>query len=289
MTSTLAQHTWHPRQYEQNRFVYPVLSRRSRGISIGVTLNPDKVCNFDCIYCQVDSRSEAETRFVEMDRLLTELDGLLEFVTSCAIWSDPKFADVPAELRRLNDIAFSGDGEPTTFRNLDEIVTRVAEIKRARGLDEVKLVLITNASMFHRPAVERALQILDANNGEIWAKLEAGTDEYYQLIERTKIPFKQVLDNITQAARVRPIVIQSLFMRVNGEPPPVAEIGEFINRLNEITAAGGQIKLVQTYTVARRPAEDFVAPLTTDEVDALAARVAAATGLRIERYYGPEA
>jgi hypothetical protein len=98
-----------------------------------------------------------------------------------------------------------------------------------------------------------------------------------------------VLDNITQAARVRPIVIQSLFMRVNGEPPPVAEIGEFINRLNEITAAGGQIKLVQTYTVARRPAEDFVAPLTTDEVDALAARVAAATGLKIERYYGPEA
>jgi hypothetical protein len=155
MTSTLAQHTWHPRQYEQNRFVYPVLSRRSRGISIGVNLNPDKVCNFDCIYCQVDRRSEAETRFVEMDRLLTELDGLLEFVTSCAIWSDPKFADVPAELRRLNDIAFSGDGEPTTFRNLDEIVTRVAEIKRARGLDEVKLVLITNASMFHRPAVER--------------------------------------------------------------------------------------------------------------------------------------
>jgi wyosine [tRNA(Phe)-imidazoG37] synthetase (radical SAM superfamily) len=286
--STLTQHTWHPRQHEQNRFVYPVLSRRSRGISIGVNLNPDKVCNFDCIYCQVDRRSEAETRFVEMDRLLVELDGMLEFVSSGAIWSDPKFADVPAELRRLNDIAFSGDGEPTTFRNLDEIVARVADLKRARGLDDVKLVLITNASMFHRAAVERALAILDANNGEIWAKLEAGTDEYYQLIERTKIPFRQVLDNITRAATLRPIVIQSLFMRVNGDPPSAAEIGEFINRLNEVTAAGGRIKLVQIYTVARRPAEDFVAPLTSDEVDALAERVSDATGLRVERHYGAD-
>lgn len=288
MSSTLTQHAWHPRQYEQNKFVYPVLSRRSRGISIGVNLNPDKVCNFDCIYCQVDRRSEAETKFVEMDRLLTELAGMLEFVTSGAIWSDPKFADVPAELRRLNDIAFSGDGEPTTFRNLDEIVSRVAELKRGRGLDDVKLVLITNASMFHRPAVGRALAILDANNGEIWAKLDAGTDEYYQLIERTKIPFRQVLENITRAAQARPLVIQSLFMRVNGDPPSTAEIGEFIERLNEITAAGGKIKLVQIYTVARRPAEDFVAPLTAAEVDALAGRVEAATGLPVERYYGVE-
>ncbi len=286
--STLSQHTWHPRQYEQNKFVYPVLSRRSRGISIGVNLNPDKVCNFDCIYCQVDRRSEAETRFVEMDRLLAELDGMLEIVAGGEIWSDSKFADVPAELRRLNDIAFSGDGEPTTFRNFDEIVDRAAELKRNRGLDDVKLVLITNASMFHRPAVERGLALLDANNGEIWAKLDAGTDAYYQLIERTKIPFRQVLDNITAAARVRPIVIQSLFMRVNGEPPPEAEIDAFIERLNEITTAGGRIKLVQIYTVARRPAEDFVGALSQAEVDAIAGRVSAGTGVSVEAYYGAD-
>ena len=77
-------------------------------------------------------------------------------------------------LRRLNDIAFSGDGEPTTFRNIDAIVGDAAEIKRRRGLDTVKMVLITNASMFHRPAVKKALETLDANQGEIWAKLDAG-------------------------------------------------------------------------------------------------------------------
>jgi hypothetical protein len=148
------------------------------------------------------------------------------------------------------------------------------------------MVLITNASMFHRPHVKRGLEILDQNNGEIWAKLEAGTEAYYQFIERTPIPFRQILDNITAAARVRPLVIQALFMRVSGEPPSPAEREAFCDRLNEITAAGGQLKLVQIYTVARRPAESYVAPLTDAEVDAFVTLVRARTGLKSIGYYG---
>lgn len=286
MSSSL--YTDHARVYRDNKFVYPVLSRRSKGISIGVNLNPDKVCNFDCIYCQVNRRSEAETRFVDSAQLLAELDTMFRFITSGDIYRDERFANVPAELRRLNDVAFSGDGEPTTHRNIDEVVADVADLKRKHGLDDVKLVLITNASMFHRPNVVRALKLLDGNNGEIWAKLDAGTDEYYQLIERTKIPFQQVLDNITAAAKVRPIVIQSLFMRVHGEPPTDAEIAAYCDRLIEITAAGGQIKLVQVYTVARQPAESYVAHLSKAAVDLLAETVATQTGLNVEKYYGPE-
>ncbi len=90
-------------------------------------------------------------------------------------------------------------------------------MKRRRGLATVKMVLITNASMFHRPHVQNGLALLDANQGEIWAKLEAGTEDYYHLVERTPIPFDQILDNITAAARVRPLVIQSLFMRISGQ------------------------------------------------------------------------
>ncbi len=255
----LPQFTSHPRQYELNRFVYPVLSRRSRGVSIGVNLNPDKVCNFDCIYCQVDRRSEAETKFVQLDQVLEELGQVIDLVVTGRLFGDDKFRSVPPELRRLNDIAFSGDGEPTTYRNFDEIVSRVAQLKRARGLDGVKLVLITNASMFHRPPVVRGLAILDNNQGEVWAKLDAGTEPYYQLIERTRIPFQRILDNILAASRLRPLVLQSLFMRVNGQPPTRDEITAFIGRINDIRAAGGQIKLVQVYTVARPPAESFVA------------------------------
>lgn len=295
-------HADHARLFEHNRFVYPVLSRRSGGISIGVNLNPDKVCNFDCIYCQVDRRSQSETRFVEIDALIEELRTTLELVTSGAIYDTEKFRDVPPHLRRLNDIAFSGDGEPTTYKNFDEIIEKCAAVTREAELrigdrpsdlrpppSALKMVLITNASMFHRPHVQRGLAILDENNGEIWAKLDAGTDEYYHLIERTPIPFKQILDNLTAAARVRPIVIQSLFMRVNNEPPTQTELEAFCDRLNEITAAGGQLKLVQIYTIARRPAESYVAPLTDAEVDAIATLVRARTGLHAIAYYGTSA
>jgi wyosine [tRNA(Phe)-imidazoG37] synthetase (radical SAM superfamily) len=266
--------------------VYPVLSRRAGGLSLGINLNPDKVCNFDCIYCQVDRRDESETRFVETDRLLVELEAGLDLVLSGEIYKTEKFSSTPPELRRLNDIALSGDGEPTTYRNFDELVSSIAAAKHRRGLADVKIVLITNASMFHRPHVARGLATLDANQGEIWAKLESGTEAYYRLVERTTIPFRQILDNIADAARVRPLVIQSLFMRIAGEPPPQAELEAFCDRLSEIVASGGQIKLVQVYTVARRPAESFVAPLADAEVDAIAALVAARTGLPATAFYG---
>ena len=284
--SVVRLHTQHPRRFEENRFVYPVLSRRSEGISIGVNLNPDKVCNFDCIYCQVDRTTQSDTQFVEVERLLAELDATLELVNSGGIYDSEKFKDTPPALRRLNDIAFSGDGEPTTHRNFDEIIAACAEIKKRHGLGAVKMVLITNASMFHRPHVQRGLAILDANNGEIWAKLEAGTQEYFLLVDRTPIPFRQILDNITAAARDRPLVIQALFMRVHGNPPPAEELDAFCDRLNEIMSSGGQLKLVQVYTVARPPAESFVAPLSNAEVDAIVQLVERRTGIPARAYYG---
>ena len=284
--STLPLHTQHQRQFEANRFVYPVLSRRSEGISIGVNLNPDKICNFDCIYCQVDRSRQSETRFVGMEQLLGELDHMLDLAASGALFETEKFRSTPAPLRRLNDIAFSGDGEPTTYKNFDEIIARCAELKARHGLADVKMVLITNASMFHRPHVQRGLAILDQNNGEIWAKLDAGTAEYFKLVDRTPIPFQQILDNITAAAKARPIVIQSLFMRVAGEPPTAAELEAYCDRLSEIIAAGGTIKLVQVYTVARKPTESCVSPLSNAEVDAIVTLVEQRTGLRAKAFYG---
>jgi wyosine [tRNA(Phe)-imidazoG37] synthetase (radical SAM superfamily) len=279
-------HARHERTFHANRFVYPVLSRRSGGISLGVNLNPDKICNFDCIYCQVDRTRQSETRFVELDALVAELEAMLRRVVSGELYDLDEFAQTPPALRRLNDIAFSGDGEPTTYRNFDEIIAACAAVKDRLGLESVKMVLITNASMFHREHVERGLKILDDHQGEIWAKLESGTEAYYQLVERTPIPFRQILDNITAAARARPLVIQSLFMRIGGEAPPPEELQAFCDRLNEITAAGGQLKLIQIYTVARKPAERFVTPLSDAEVDAIVELVKKQTSLPAAAFYG---
>jgi wyosine [tRNA(Phe)-imidazoG37] synthetase (radical SAM superfamily) len=279
-------HRDHRRTFAEYRYVYAVVSRRSKGVSIGLNLNPDKVCNFDCVYCQVDRTTPGLDRDVDVPRLLDELEGMLNLVLSGELFTIERFAQTPPALRRLNDIAFSGDGEPTTCPEFPLLVDAVADIRQRRGLADTKIVLITNATMFHRPPVRDALGVLAANGGEIWAKLDAGTDAYYHLVERTTIPLARVLENITSVARTQPVVIQSLFMKLNGEGPTVAEQEAFCQRLNDITQAGGRITLVQVYTVARRPAEEFVTPLANAEVDALVELVRPRTGLAVEAFYG---
>jgi wyosine [tRNA(Phe)-imidazoG37] synthetase (radical SAM superfamily) len=255
-------------------------------VSIGVNLNPDKICNFDCVYCQVDRTTPGGVKDVELPLLRAELSAMMDLVVTGQLFQHERFRSTPPHLRRFNDVAFSGDGEPTTCPQFPDAVRLAAEEKAARGLDDVKLVLITNATQFHRPAVRDALDLLAANNGEVWAKLDAGTDEYYHRIERTTIPFSRVLTNITEAAQVRPLVIQAMFLRMDGEGPSPAECAAFCDRLSEILSAGGKIKLVQVYTVARVPAVPTVNALPNSEVDAIAELVRRRTGLTAEAYYG---
>ncbi|MFZ5476872.1 MAG: radical SAM protein, partial [Myxococcota bacterium] len=70
----------HRRDLGSNRYVYAVVSRRARGLSIGVNLNPDKVCNFDCPYCPVDRTTPGAPPDVDVDVLAGELDRLLGWV-----------------------------------------------------------------------------------------------------------------------------------------------------------------------------------------------------------------
>ncbi|MEN6459647.1 MAG: radical SAM protein [Thermoguttaceae bacterium] len=276
----------HPRTFAAGRHVYPVLSRRAGGISIGVNLNLDRRCNFNCVYCQVDRSTPANTAPIDLEQLAAELDQMVELVVSGRIFDGPQFRDTPAALRRLNDIALSGDGEPTLSANFEQAVERCAEVRRRHGLDNVKIVLITNATALDHPRVRKALATLDRNGGEIWAKLDAGTEDYYRLVDRSTVPWQRILDNLRAAATARPIVIQSLFMRIRQEAPPAAELDAYCARLQEIVAAGGQIKLVQIHTIARRPAEPWVAPLSNAEIDAIANLVRHRTGLSTAAFHG---
>ena len=231
-------HRDHRRSFADNRYVYAVLSRRSKGVSVGINLNPDKLCNFDCVYCQVERHTPGGPSEVDLAVLSEELEGLLEMLASGALYDTERFRDTPAQLRRINDLAFSGDGEPTTCPLFPEAVALTADARRRFGLDAAKLVLITNASRLHKPRVRQGLQTLLANNGEIWAKLEAGTEAYYHLVDRTTVPFQRILDNITETARLTPVVIQALFLRMHGAGPSLAEQLAFTERLNEIVRAG---------------------------------------------------
>jgi len=279
----------HPRSFAANCYVYPVLSRRAGGISIGVNLSLDRACNFRCLYCPVDRSQPAEADFVDLDRLAGELDRMVELVASGRIYEGPRFHNTPDPLRRLNDIALSGDGEPTAYANFDRVVDVCAEVRRRYGLGNVKIVLITNASLLHLPRVRRALTTLDQNGGEIWAKLDAGTEDYYRLVARSAVPWQQILDNLRETAIVRPIVIQTLWMRIRDCGPPSAELEAYCDRLLGILAAGGRIKLVQIHTIARKPAEEWVAALSNTEVDAIVELVRHRTGLQVAAFYGAPA
>jgi wyosine [tRNA(Phe)-imidazoG37] synthetase (radical SAM superfamily) len=271
-TRTLS-HDYHPRSLDQNRYVYAVLSRRSGGVSIGINLNPDKVCNFDCVYCQVDRRLPGGERRVDLEILERELKDILFRAGSGALFAQAPFSGIERQLQNVTDIAFSGDGEPTTCPEFGEAVELAIAAKKEAGLPNLKLLLITNATMFHRAKVKRTLCLLDENQGEIWAKLDAGTEPYYHRVDVTTIPFERILNNLLDAARHRPIVIQSLFMRLYGSPPDAAEIAAYCDRLRNIVSSGGRIKMVQVHTVARAPAQPYVTALSDEEVDGIAAQV----------------
>jgi wyosine [tRNA(Phe)-imidazoG37] synthetase (radical SAM superfamily) len=276
----------HPRNFDANHYVYPVLSRRARGISIGVNLNVDKCCNFACVYCQVDRRERCGPRPLNPERLAEELDHAIAMVASGRLFESPPFDAAPAAMRRLSDIALSGDGEPTLHPDFLRAVEVCVEVRRRHGLDDVKLVLITNASMLHDETVGRALATLDANNGEIWAKLDAGTEGHYRGVNRSPVAFQRILDNLVLTARRRPIVIQSLFMRVAERPPDDNEVAAYVARLRRIVAEGGQVNKVQIYTIARRPLESWVTALTDAEIDGIGDRVRRETGLAVETFHG---
>lgn len=270
--------TVHPRSHRGSRYVYPVHSRRSQGISIGLNLNPDAACNFDCVYCQVDRRVPRPKDPVDEAVLLEELRRSIDEVTSGALYEDERFADVPGAARRLTDLAFSGDGEPTAHPRFLQIVSQVSALKPWG----VKLRLFTNATLLHRPEVARALDWFEPPEGEIWAKLDAGTPEHYRRIDRSRVPFPRILANLLRASVERPIVLQSLFLEFHGRPPDEEEITAWIDRISELLGAGGQIDRVQVYTIARKPAEPWVMPLPVSRLEQIALRLTERTALKAE-------
>jgi wyosine [tRNA(Phe)-imidazoG37] synthetase (radical SAM superfamily) len=276
----------HERRWADNLYVYAVVSRRSHGVSVGVNLNPGKECNFDCIYCQVDRTIAPVTRKVDLERLSAELDRVLAAEGDGSLYEAMPFAVLPADRRGVRDIAFSGDGEPTTYARFADAVQIAADARRRFGLEATKLVLITDSSYLTKPVVRDALGVMDGNNGEVWAKLDAGTEEYFRLVDRPNVPLRTVLDNLLATGQVRPIVIQTLWLRVDGAIPPAAEIDAYCARLNELLQAGAQLKAIQLHTIARTPSEKFALPLSDAELDAIAATVAARVPVTIEKYYG---
>ena len=285
ISSRLAVVQDHSRQFADFTFVYPVISRRSRGLSVGINLNPDKGCNFDCIYCEVDRTTPGKVSQVDLNQMRDELAAMIHFVRDGGLAKEPKFDELPSFItRNIKDIALSGDGEPTLIHNFCECVEAVAVVKRRERLDRTRIVLVTDAAGLDKADVRRGLEVMDANQGEVWAKLDAGTEAYYRLVNRTSVPFERILKNIRETALARSVVIQSLFLNVRGQAMPESELEQYCRRLTEIVDAGGRIKEVHAYTIARPTPEACATPVHAGELNAIAEKIRARTNLVVHTF-----
>jgi len=267
------EHGRHPRVLDGTTYVYAVLSRRSGGISIGVNLNPDKRCNFDCIYCQVDRNAMPPPAAVDLSALADELTGVLAAAKQGRLASHPRFRDLPEDLRAVRDVALSGDGEPTTAPRFDRFVDRILDVLDATGWAGLPVVLITNATGLDRPDVKAGVDRIVAAGGDVWGKLDAGTEGYFAKICGTQVPFARVLANLRETARRHPITLQTCLPALDGAAPAEAEIAAYVDRVREIVDGGGRLRGVQLYTVARPPAQSYVTPLPAAALEAVAARL----------------
>lgn len=202
--------TLHDRSfYGGDSLIYPVLSRRVNGLSVGINTSPSKICNFGCIYCEVDRTVEGGIMKFDADLVDTQLRKVLTDIKGGS------FGDQP-----IKAITLSGDGEPSSLLNFEEVVKRVIATRDEFGLADAKLVVISNASGLHRETVKKGLRFMDEHNGELWAKLDAGTEDYFKRIANTRFPFDKILANILATSQERPIKIQTCFMNVRDEMPP---------------------------------------------------------------------
>ena len=275
-------HSDHRRNWGQHRYVYPVLSRRSGGLSLGVNLNPDRICNFACPYCQVvRDPSNGDKIEVDLKILTDEVTACVDMILTGEIWDIEPLNTLEPSKRVVADIAFSGDGEATSSPLFEQAISMATE--QAARLDGVQVVLITNATLLVRPAVSAAVDELCGSGGVVWAKLDAGTNEWFQRVCGTTMSLSKIVENISVTARRWPLIIQAMFLADKGVGPSTDEIEAWVGQLSKIRDSGGTISRVQVYTIARTPEDLGMTNLPVERLDEIA-RAARAAGFVAEVY-----
>jgi wyosine [tRNA(Phe)-imidazoG37] synthetase (radical SAM superfamily) len=246
----------HSRSFEALDFVYPVISRRSGGLSLGINLNPDKACNFDCRYCQVD-RSLPSPRDFNVKQAMKEIEFMGSLIRSGKIFTHPEFLAVPTTQRNWMDVSIAGDGEPSISKKLLPLMQRLK--LEQKNLPQV--VLLSNATGFDKKDTRQALKVLAEINGAVWAKLDGGSQEFFEQVSGSPFELKTIVANIKNIPESLSLKIQTCFMFLNNTPPSEKEIYAYKDQIKEILK-GRRISEIQIYTLARQPANSTVKALS---------------------------
>jgi wyosine [tRNA(Phe)-imidazoG37] synthetase (radical SAM superfamily) len=242
--------TDHRRDRAGLTYVYPVVSRRAGGVSVGVNLNPNRACNWRCVYCQVPGLTRGTAPPIDLELLERELAGFVGDVVHGG-WLA---RHVPPEARRFHDIALSGDGEPTSAREFDRVVDVIARVRAAVPVPAgVATVLITNGSLMQRPEVQAGLRALAALEGAVWFKIDRGTAAGIQTVNDVALAPDVVRRNLATAAALCPTWVQTCLFALDGVPPSEDEVTAYVDFLGAVLAEGVPLRGVFLYGLARPP------------------------------------
>jgi len=233
------------RRREKGVLVYPVYSRRSGGLSVGINLFPDqKSCPFDCPYCEVFPFST--NAHFSPEQMENDLRSVI---------ADAVERNIP-----VKDICFSGNGEPSLSPDFPGALELAGRI-RNELVPSAKLVLITNGAGLLDQKIFSLLVEASANHAlDIWLKLDAGTSRWYQLINRAEIPHDKLIAKIKEFADLAPFTVQTMLCSIDGKAPPPDEAQAWENLVVELAAIAangtGKIRTVQIYGKARPSPDD---------------------------------
>lgn len=240
--------TDHSRDSAGLTYVYPVISRRAGGVSIGINLNPNNACNWRCVYCQVPDLKRGSASQIDLNKLESELRSFLHELVD----GDFMQKHVPPEVRKIHDIAISGNGEPTSAKEFEQVIELIGSIlKDFNALKDLKLVLITNGSLIHRQSVQAGLKRMAQLNGEVWFKFDRALAEERLRTNNTRISLKKIHHHLQIATSLCPTWLQTCVFQINGKPPSEEETNAYLKFISTLKDEGLPLKGVLLYGIAR--------------------------------------
>ena len=238
--------TDHSRDIAGLKYVYPVISRRAEGLSIGINFNTNNACNWRCVYCQVPNLVRGAAP--EMDFILLEQEFRF-FLKQVLTGNFYQQYEVPEQYRIIKDIAISGNGEPTSLKGFGRAIELIGKIAtQMQVLPASKFVLITNGSLMHQSHVQEGLKDFNHYNGQVWFKLDSATAFGRKKINDSKLTTERTLENLKITADLCETSLQTCMVEFLAAKDVEQEHQAYIDMLkkNEI-----KIKEIMLYTLAR--------------------------------------
>lgn len=251
-------------------YIYPVISRRAGGVSVGINLNPNNACNWACVYCQVPDLKRGDAPTIDLVRLEAELREFLDAL----MHGDWMARNVPESFQVLQDIAFSGNGESTSAEEFPAVIAIVGQVLADFDIaGSIKVRLITNGSLMHKQTVLDAISELAKVNGEVWFKIDRATIDGMAQVNGVSGNPAGVKRRLLACAECCPTWVQTCWFNFDGQPPAEAEFSAYLNLLREVSSAVAGVHLYGLARQSMQPGAEHLSAMTEDALQRVGEKI----------------